>query len=109
VIVDVNDDMELIREETFGPVMPVIPVDSLDEGIRRANDSSFGLTASGWTRSKKKAARLQRELDAGTVTINDHLVTAGEATGARGGESATVVSAGPTVSSGFTTWSTSNT
>jgi succinate-semialdehyde dehydrogenase/glutarate-semialdehyde dehydrogenase len=85
VIVDVNDDMELMREETFGPVMPVIPVDSLDEAIRRANDSPFGLTASGWTRSKTTAARLQRQLDAGTVTINDHLVTAGEATGSWGG------------------------
>jgi succinate-semialdehyde dehydrogenase/glutarate-semialdehyde dehydrogenase len=85
VIVDVDDDMELMREETFGPVMPVIPVDSLEEGIRRANDSSFGLTASGWTRSKTTAARLQRELDAGTVTINDHLVTAGEVTGSWGG------------------------
>jgi succinate-semialdehyde dehydrogenase/glutarate-semialdehyde dehydrogenase len=85
VLVDVNDDMELMREETFGPVMPVIPVASLDEGIRRANASSFGLTASGWTRSKKTAERLQRELDAGTVTINDHLVTAGEVTGSWGG------------------------
>jgi len=85
VLVDVNDDMELMREETFGPVMPVIPVNSLEEGIRRANESAFGLTASGWTRSKKTAARLQRELDAGTVTINDHLVTAGEATGSWGG------------------------
>ena len=85
VLVDLDDDMELMREETFGPVMPVIPVDSLEEGIRRANDSSFGLTASGWTRSKKTAARLQRELDTGTVTINDHLVTAGEVTGSWGG------------------------
>ena len=85
VLVDVDEEMELMREETFGPVMPVIPVDSLDEGIRRANNSPFGLTASGWTRSKKTAARLQRELDAGTVTINDHLVSAGEATGSWGG------------------------
>jgi succinate-semialdehyde dehydrogenase/glutarate-semialdehyde dehydrogenase len=85
VLVDVTDDMEIMREETFGPVMPVFPVDSLDEGIRRANDSAFGLTASGWTRSRATAARLQRELDAGTVTINDHLVSAGEATGSWGG------------------------
>jgi succinate-semialdehyde dehydrogenase/glutarate-semialdehyde dehydrogenase len=85
VLVDVTDEMEIMREETFGPVMPVIPVDSLEEGIRRANDSAFGLTASGWTRSKATAALLQRELDAGTVTINDHLVSAGEATGSWGG------------------------
>ena len=85
VLVDVTDDMEVMREETFGPVMPVIPVDSLEEGIRRANDSNFGLTASGWTRSTATADRLQRELDAGTVTINEHLVTAAEVTGSWGG------------------------
>jgi succinate-semialdehyde dehydrogenase/glutarate-semialdehyde dehydrogenase len=85
VLVDVTDEMEVMREETFGPVMPVIPVDSLEEGIRRANDSDFGLTASGWTRSAATADRLQRELDAGTVTINEHLVTAGEVTGSWGG------------------------
>ncbi len=64
VLVDVTDDMELMREETFGPVMPMIPVDSLEEGDRRANDSTFGLTASGWTRSKRRlptaAARARR-------------------------------------------------
>ncbi len=85
VLVDVDDSMEVMREETFGPVLPITAVDSLDEAIRRANDSNFGLTASGWTRSKGTAARLQRELDAGTVTINEHLVTAAEVTGSWGG------------------------
>jgi acyl-CoA reductase-like NAD-dependent aldehyde dehydrogenase len=85
VLVDVTDDMEVMREETFGPVMPVIPVDTLEEGIRRANDSEFGLTASGWTRAPATADRLQRELDAGAVTINEHLVTAAEVTGSWGG------------------------
>jgi succinate-semialdehyde dehydrogenase/glutarate-semialdehyde dehydrogenase len=85
VLVDVDEDMEVMREETFGPVLPVIPVESIDEAIRRANDSNFGLTASGWTRSKKTAARLQRELQAGVVTINDHAVAFGEQTGVWGG------------------------
>jgi succinate-semialdehyde dehydrogenase/glutarate-semialdehyde dehydrogenase len=85
VLVDVTDDMEVMREETFGPVMPVVAVDNLDEGIRRANDSRFGLTASGWTRSRVTAERLQRELSAGVVTINDHAVAFAEATGAWGG------------------------
>jgi len=85
VLVDVNDSMEVMREETFGPVLPIVAVDSLEEGVRRANDSKFGLTASGWTSSKSTAARLQRELDAGTVTINEHLVTAAEVTGSWGG------------------------
>jgi succinate-semialdehyde dehydrogenase/glutarate-semialdehyde dehydrogenase len=85
ILVDVTDDMEVMREETFGPLLPVVPVDSIDEAIRRANDSRFGLTASGWTRSKTTAVRLQRELDAGVVTINDHAVAFLEQTGSWGG------------------------
>ncbi len=85
VLVDVTDDMEVIREETFGPVLPIMPVRSVEEGIRRANDSRFGLTASGWTRSDETAQRLQRELEAGVVMINDHVVAFAEATGSWGG------------------------
>jgi succinate-semialdehyde dehydrogenase/glutarate-semialdehyde dehydrogenase len=85
VLVDVRDDMDAIREETFGPTMPFIPVDDLDEGVRRANASRFGLTASGWTRSRDTALRLQRELNAGTVTINDHVVSFADVTGSWGG------------------------
>jgi succinate-semialdehyde dehydrogenase/glutarate-semialdehyde dehydrogenase len=73
VLTDVDHTMRIMREETFGPVLPVMVVDSLDEAIRLANDSDFGLTASGWTRDGATAARLQRELQAGMVTINDHL------------------------------------
>lgn len=85
VLVDVTDDMEVMVEETFGPVMPIVVVDDLDEGIARANRSRFGLTASGWTRSRETAERLQAELAAGVVTINDHAVAFAEATGAWGG------------------------
>jgi succinate-semialdehyde dehydrogenase/glutarate-semialdehyde dehydrogenase len=72
VVVDVDHGMALMKEETFGPVLPLMAVDSLDEAIRLANDSEYGLTASGWTRSAETAARLQRELVAGVVSINDH-------------------------------------
>ena len=85
VLVDVDDDMDVLQEETFGPVLPLVPVDSVDEAVRRANRSVFGLTASGWTRSKATGARLQRDLEAGVVTINDHAVAFGEATGTWGG------------------------
>jgi succinate-semialdehyde dehydrogenase/glutarate-semialdehyde dehydrogenase len=85
VLVDVNDDMEAMREETFGPTLPVVAVDSIEEAVRRANESKFGLTASGWTSSSSIAARLQRELEAGVVTINDHAVAFGEQTGTWGG------------------------
>jgi succinate-semialdehyde dehydrogenase/glutarate-semialdehyde dehydrogenase len=72
VVVDVDHGMALMREETFGPLLPLLAVDSLDEAIRLANDSEYGLTASGWTRSEAVAERLQRELVAGVVSINDH-------------------------------------
>ncbi len=85
VLVDVRDEMEIMVEETFGPVMPIMKVRSLEEGIRKANDSRFGLTASGWTTSAQTAERLQRELQAGVVMINDHVVAFAEATGSWGG------------------------
>ena len=86
VLVDVTDDMVVMREETFGPLMPIVRVADLDEAIERANDSEFGLTASGWTRSKSTAERLQRELAAGAVGINEHgIVAGGEVTATWGG------------------------
>jgi succinate-semialdehyde dehydrogenase/glutarate-semialdehyde dehydrogenase len=78
VLVDVDHTMKVMRDETFGPVLPVMPVDSLEEAIRLANDTPYGLTASGWTRSPETAARLQRELSAGVVSINDHASSFGE-------------------------------
>ncbi len=85
VLVDVDHSMEVMREETFGPILPIRVVDSLDEAIRLANDSPYGLTASGWTRSEDTARRLQRELVAGVVSINDHASSFGEPTAPWGG------------------------
>jgi succinate-semialdehyde dehydrogenase/glutarate-semialdehyde dehydrogenase len=85
VLVDVDHSMTVMREETFGPVLPIMAVDSLDEAIRLANDSPYGLTASGWTRSGETARRLQRELQAGVVSINDHLSSFIEPTAPWGG------------------------
>lgn len=85
VLVDVTDDMTVMREETFGPVLPLVPVDSLEEGIVRANASRFGLTASGWTRSRRTARRLMAELAAGVVTINEHVASFAEPTASWGG------------------------
>jgi acyl-CoA reductase-like NAD-dependent aldehyde dehydrogenase len=85
VLTDVDHAMAIMRDETFGPVLPIMAVDSLDEAIRLANDSAYGLTASGWTRDPQVAARLQREVSAGTVTINDCLSSFGEPTAPWGG------------------------
>ncbi len=85
VLTGVDHTMTLMREETFGPVLPIMAVDSLDEAIRLANDSDYGLTASGWTTSRETAERLQRELVAGVVSINDHTSSFGEPAAPWGG------------------------
>lgn len=85
VLSDVSHEMTVMREETFGPLLPVMVVDSLEQAIALANDTPYGLTASGWTRSEQMARRLQRELTAGVVSINDHASSFGEPTAPWGG------------------------
>jgi succinate-semialdehyde dehydrogenase/glutarate-semialdehyde dehydrogenase len=85
VLSGVDHTMRVMQEETFGPVLPVMAVPSLDEAIRLANDSEYGLTASGWTRDAATAGRLERELQAGVVTINDCVYTFGEPSAPWGG------------------------
>jgi acyl-CoA reductase-like NAD-dependent aldehyde dehydrogenase len=71
VLADVTHEMRVMREETFGPVLPVAAFDSDDEAVRLANDSEFGLAASVWTRSRERGERLARRIQAGTVMVND--------------------------------------
>jgi succinate-semialdehyde dehydrogenase/glutarate-semialdehyde dehydrogenase len=85
VLTGVDHGMRIMREETFGPVLPIMSVSSIDEAIRLANDSEYGLTASGWTRSPEIARRLQERLLAGVVTINDCVASYGEPTAPWGG------------------------
>jgi acyl-CoA reductase-like NAD-dependent aldehyde dehydrogenase len=85
VLVDVREDMTVMQEETFGPLLPIVPVESIDEAIERANSSRFALCASGWTRSRATARRLQREVEAGVVLINESVVAFGESTASWGG------------------------
>ncbi len=74
VLVDVNHDMAVIQEETFGPVLPIIKVRDAEEAIRLANDSRYGLDACIFTRDKEKARWMADQLVAGSVCINDGLV-----------------------------------
>mgnify|MGYP003577009156 CR=1 FL=1 len=74
VLVDLNHDMTVIREETFGPVLPIIKVRDAEEAVRLANDSRYGLDACIFTRDPRQALQLAKTLFAGTVSINDGLV-----------------------------------
>lgn len=72
VISNVSADMEIVREEVFGPVIVCTPIDSIEEVIALANDSHYGLAASVWTESLSTAHRLAADISAGTVWINCH-------------------------------------
>jgi len=85
VLTGVDHTMRIMREETFGPVLPIMAVASVEEAMALANDSDYGLTASGWTRDAGTARRLQEGLKAGVVTINDCLSSFGEPSAPWGG------------------------
>lgn len=70
VLVDVDHSMRVMQEETFGPVVGIMRVDSDDEALRLMNDSRYGLTASLWTRDVEAAQSIGQELDTGTVFMN---------------------------------------
>jgi acyl-CoA reductase-like NAD-dependent aldehyde dehydrogenase len=70
VLIDVNHEMNVMTEETFGPIIPIMKVDSDEEAVRLMNDSQFGLTGSIWTKDVSKGAALAEEVDAGTVFVN---------------------------------------
>jgi acyl-CoA reductase-like NAD-dependent aldehyde dehydrogenase len=73
VVTGAPQQTDLLTEETFGPVAPIVPVSSLDEAIELANGTRFGLGANVYTRDLATAVRCMRELKAGTVWINDPL------------------------------------
>jgi succinate-semialdehyde dehydrogenase/glutarate-semialdehyde dehydrogenase len=77
VLTNVNHNMDVMREETFGPVLPIMNFRTEEEAVRLANDSQFGLTASVWTNNIARGQRLAARIDAGTVMINEVFYTHG--------------------------------
>jgi acyl-CoA reductase-like NAD-dependent aldehyde dehydrogenase len=71
LLVDVDHSMECMREETFGPTLPIMKVADSEEALRLSNDSPYGLQASVWTKDVSKGERLARRIEAGAVTVND--------------------------------------
>jgi acyl-CoA reductase-like NAD-dependent aldehyde dehydrogenase len=70
ILTSVTHDMKVMREESFGPVVGIMPVKDDEQAVRLMNDSAFGLTASIWTRDAAAAAAIGGRLETGTVFMN---------------------------------------
>ncbi len=76
VLVDVTHKMKLMTEETFGPVMPVMPYDSIEQALEFANDGIYGLSAGVVAGTLEEAEAIGRQIDAGGISLNDGSLTA---------------------------------
>jgi acyl-CoA reductase-like NAD-dependent aldehyde dehydrogenase len=79
VLVDVTNDMKVMYEETFGPVLPIKIFKDEEEAIHEANNTNYGLLASIWTSDNERGRRIAKRIEAGTVIINDAVYTNGAA------------------------------
>lgn len=85
ILVDVNPSMRVMREETFGPLLPVVRVRSAEEAVEMANATTYGLSASIWTGDRRRGLELARRVHAGTVMVNDVISEAAMADVPHGG------------------------
>ena len=74
IFADVNHEMDIVREEVFGPVLTVMPYEDIEDAVAKANDSKFGLAASIWSNNISKVLDLVPRIRAGTVWVNCHSV-----------------------------------
>jgi len=77
VLTNVHHDMTIMRDETFGPILPVMTFETDDEAVKLANDSIYGLTASVWTKNIARGRRIAERIEAGTVMVNEVVYTHG--------------------------------
>ena len=85
VLTGTTREMRVMNEETFGPLLPIIPFDSDEEAIAMANDSEFGLAASVWTNDRRRGEAMAKRIDAGTVMVNDAIAGFGICEAPHGG------------------------
>ena len=78
IVANCAQDSEIVQQEVFGPVLAVLPVDSPEEALEKANDTKYGLAASIWTRDVFRAMEAARVLNFGHVQVNDHLMVTSE-------------------------------
>jgi acyl-CoA reductase-like NAD-dependent aldehyde dehydrogenase len=79
VLTGVGDEVAIVAEEQFGPVLPLLPYRSIDEAVERANATHYGLGASVWSSDAERAKAVAMEIDAGTVWVNQHLALTNKA------------------------------
>ena len=73
IVRDVSDNARIVREEQFGPILPVLSYDDIDDVIARVNDSDYGLAGTVWGKDLDRANAVASRIDAGTVWVNQHL------------------------------------
>lgn len=73
IVRDIEDNSALVREEQFGPVLPILSYGDIDDVVRRANDSEYGLCATVWGRDLDRAEMVASQIDSGTVWVNQHM------------------------------------
>jgi acyl-CoA reductase-like NAD-dependent aldehyde dehydrogenase len=75
LVTDVPEDSRLVQEEQFGPIVPIMKFSSLDDALRRANDTRYGLSGSVWTSDVARGAEIAAKLEVGTAWVNQHRAT----------------------------------
>ena len=75
IVADIDEDSRLVREEQFGPILPVLKFTDAEDALRRANDTRFGLSGSVWSSDPERAAALAARLEVGTAWVNHHRTT----------------------------------
>ena len=75
LVTDVAEDSRLVREEQFGPIVPILKYSDLDDALERANDTRFGLSGSVWTSDVNRGQEIAALLEVGTAWVNQHRAT----------------------------------
>jgi acyl-CoA reductase-like NAD-dependent aldehyde dehydrogenase len=75
IVADIDEQSRLVQEEQFGPIVPVLKFRDIEDAVRRANDTRFGLSGSVWSRDSERAASIAARLEVGTAWVNQHRAT----------------------------------
>jgi acyl-CoA reductase-like NAD-dependent aldehyde dehydrogenase len=75
LVTDVADDSRLVQEEQFGPIVPILKFSDVEDALRRANDTRYGLSGSVWSKDPQRGAEIAARLEVGTAWVNQHRTT----------------------------------